>query len=358
MADLDLKPALALSPEQTEQIREAIANSFSPSELQSTLRFKWGMILGNYVDVHQGLYGVVDQLIAWTDRRGKTSELATLVLAERSGNNDVLKMASSLGLALADAQKKYDSTQRAEAPASLEAMIERHSRLISYGVFLSKFRSLGDRICRVCTPNKLGTGFLVGPDLILTNFHVVDEVKTDANIAETTCLFDFRDEAGQAGSASKACGLSSNWLVAKSLFSQSDVTGNGEPQANEFDYALLRLSEKVGHAVGTGGGKRGWFDLVAERPLLAMRDFVVVPQHAEGRPLEVAWGVVMSFNSVGNRVRHNATTNNGSSGAPCLTANLEVFGLHHATDPHPNPAFNQAIPLDLIALDLKNKGAI
>jgi hypothetical protein len=57
-------------------------------------------------------------------------------------------------------------------------------------------------------------------------------------------------------------------------------------------------------------------------------------------------------------VRYDTSTDLGSSGSPCLTVDLEIFGLHHATDPMRNPQYNQAIPLDMIASDLKAKHAI
>jgi hypothetical protein len=273
-------------------------------------------------------------------------------------------MAVGLGLALADAKRKYDLTQPAPLPRTLEAMVSQHSRLIDYNVFLGRFQSLGDRVCKVQTPTKLGTGFLVGANLVLTNFHVMDCVKTDDDARRSRCFFDFRD--GTTETAEKTppkaggtpCGFASKWLEAHSPYSDSDVGGGGEPQANELDYALLRLAENVGDTPGPGGKKRGWFEITADRPVLALRDFVVIPQHAEGHPLEVAWGAVLSYNSSGNRIRYDATTDLGSSGSPCLTADLEIFGLHHATEPENNPTFNQAVPLDLIANDLKSKGVI
>jgi hypothetical protein len=146
--------------------------------------------------------------------------------------------------------------------------------------------------------------------------------------------------------------------LAKSGYSESDISGEGEPKAEELDYAVLQLADRIGERPGRGDDQRGWFSLLTERPLLALRDFAVVPQHPEGRRLEVAWGSVLNFNSLGNRVRYDTSTSAGSSGAPCLTIDLEIFGLHHARDPSIDPQFNQAVPLDLIATDLRSKNIL
>jgi hypothetical protein len=364
MADLDIKPAAALTPAQIQQINDAIVDSFAPAELGNALRYKWGVILRNYVNTQQGFYDVVADLIAWTDRRGKTRELAALTYAERPGNPTVQQMAGALGLALADVEQKYNLTKPQPPKPPLEAMVARQSHFVDYNKFLSRFQSLGSRICKIETPTKLGTGFLVGADLVLTNYHVIDEIKAPDDAKRILCQFDFHDDDSEVAAAANKtngvtlCRLSSEGIIAKSPYSDSDISGVGEPEANEFDYALLRLAEKIGDAPAPPGSTRGWFDLLADRPLLAVRDYVVIPQHARGRPLEVAWGAVLGFSSLGTRVRYDTSTDCGSSGSPCFTVDLNIFGLHHATDPKKIPQYNQAIPLDMIVTDLKAKGAI
>lgn len=363
MPEDDLKPAPALTKEQKEKLNDAIVDGFSEAELRNALRYKWGVGLDNYVNVKQGFYNTVADFIAWTDRKGKTSELAALAYAERPGNDTVRQLAQDLGLPLIEIKQKYDPAAQPPARPPLQAMVARHSRFVNYEKFLKRFKAVGDRVCKIETPTKVGTGFLVGADLVLTNFHVVDEVAA-ADGKKVACEFDFHTAEEQAGNAggqgneSTFCRLAANWEVAKSPFSKSDMTGVGEPKEDELDYALLRLEKKVGEAAGPSGAQRGWFDLAAERPVLAMRDFVVVPQHAQGRVLEVAWGAALSFNTPGNRVKHDATTDTGSSGSPCMTVDLDIFGLHHATDPNPNPKFNQAIPLDIIYKDLQAKKVV
>src|SRR6202011_4123925 len=101
--------------------------------------------------------------------------------------------------------------------------------------------------------------------------------------------------------------------------------------------------------------QRGWFKLTDDFPMVTMHDFIVIPQHAAGEKLTIAWGSVVAFPGSGNRLRYDATTAGGSSGSPCFTADLDIVGLHHAAEPIHNPTFNQAVPLWLIARDLEAK---
>jgi V8-like Glu-specific endopeptidase len=353
MPDIDLPPLPSLSPPEREEIMEAIVDGYTAPDLTRVLYFKWGMKIENYVDLHQGFYDVVTSLIKWTEQRGKTLELLTVAYAENTGNPRLKQAAQAHGISREEVTQKYDLSQPPPPRPSLEAAVNKHSRLIDYGRFLRRFANLGDRICRIEHPDKLGTGFLVGPDLLLTNFHVVSttpESIDTAKVARTVCRFDYQEDRG-----GKTYRLRAE-PVASRPYSQSDITGTGEPAANELDYALLQLSEAVGKtAAGSGGIERGWFPLSSD-PLLALRDFVVVPQHPDGRHLEVAWGTALAFNSNLTRVRHDVTTDFGSSGSPCFTFDLELFGLHHASDPKTNPKFNQAIPLTRIAEDLAARG--
>lgn len=356
MADI---PVSKLSPEQLEQVRDAILDGYDRADLQISLRFKWGLLLQRYFNLTQGDFYLVSDLLNWTEQRGKTIELVALARAERPGNALIKQVADSLGISLPVVSAKYDlATPLAPKPA-LEGMVVANSRFIDFGTFLSRFRSLGDRICRVETPTKLGTGFLVGPGLVLTNYHVVNDVSTLAQSQQTLCRFDYHLTEGQDPDKdmSKECGLAEKWLVAKRPYSASDTTGIGEAQPEELDYALLRLAEDFGKVPTLQGNDRGWFELNAQRSLLAIRDFAVVPQHARGRKLEVAWGSVLGYNTPTNRVRYDTRTDEGASGSPCFTVELELFGLHHASDPVA-AKYNQAIPLDLIAKDLKDQGVL
>jgi len=238
MGNIELKPVPKLSGAQLEEVSEAIVDAFDVGELTRILKFKWGIILGNYIDLRQGFYGVVGDLIDWTERRGKTLELVALICTERPGNDTVQQVGRALGISSADATQKYDLTQKPPEKPALEALVARHSRFVDYGQFLSRFRALGNRICRVETLHMLGTGFLVGPDRVLTNFHVIEAAEKSNTIAQTVCQFDYHEDGdaaagGRAPRVPTVCRLASGQPLAKSPYSESDTSGQGEPTADE-----------------------------------------------------------------------------------------------------------------------------
>lgn len=359
MADMDMKPGRELRGEELELITEAIVRSYGEKDLSRILRFKWGMALDEYVDVKAGFRDIVTDLVVWTEKKGRTLELLKLAVAENPGNDRLRNAAQSLGISVEAARQQYDPNAAVPKPANLEAAVSSHSRLVNFALFQQRLLAVGNRICRVETPAKKGTGFLVSPDLVLTNYHVVEEVIVGTASAEQTlCRFDYRRLDGAVDPAGQPCKLGTKGVIASSPYSSSDLTGSGAPAPGELDYALLALADTVGTGRDAGGNERGWFELRTDSRLVAMRDFVVIPQHAEAQPLEIAWGQVVAFPATGYRLRYDTTTEAGSSGSPCFTIDLGLLALHHAADPKNNPTYNQAVPLWLVARDLQAKGLL
>jgi hypothetical protein len=353
----DLKPLETLSGQDLEAIVDAIVSGYDEEDFSRVLAYKWGLILGNEFNLKRGFRYVVGDLVAWTERKGKTRKLLGLAYAENPGNENLTRLAAIHRLT----PKEFGNiTLAPKTPTNLEALVNSRSRLINYSRFMSRLHGIGDRICLVETPFRKGTGFLVASDRVITNYHVVEEVIREPSfVKKVLCSFDFRQTPEGAAPANiKQFGLQVNSVLTNSPYDKSDLTGIGEPDANKLDYALLQLAEAVGNLPGSGDEARGWFNLVtavAARPVVALGDFLFIPQHAGGNPLEIAWGNVTSFPASGNRVRYDVTTASGSSGSPCFTIDLDVIGLHHAAEPASTPRYNQAIPLWAIAKDIEAK---
>jgi hypothetical protein len=231
--------------------------------------------------------------------------------------------------------------------AALEAMVARRSRQIDFGRFQQRLTQVEERVCLIRTPRSLGTGFLVGPGLVLTNYHVVEGLIGNVyRPDDVTCEFDFNSTALQPVRIGLA-GMS----VASSPYAQSDLSGQGDPAEGQLDYALLPLAETV------GAGPRGFYGLDPQLRLLARNDFLFVCQHAQGQALTLAMGTITDFPGKAYRIRYDVTTDHGSSGSPCLTPELDLVGLHHAADPSIQPRYNQAVPIWLIARHAKAAGA-
>ena len=104
-----------------------------------------------------------------------------------------------------------------------------------------------------------GTGFLVGPDLILTNYHVVQALiisqtgnvtlpSPQADPGEVSIHFDYKRpaEGGPYTTGINSTWRSGNWRVDYSPYGAKEFSHAELPQPDELDYALLRLAECVG----------------------------------------------------------------------------------------------------------------
>ena len=109
------------------------------------------------------------------------------------------------------------------APASisgLERFIAESAPFVDAGTWRAQLGELETQVCRVEVPagprSIGGTGFLVGPDILLTNFHVVRTlVDNMADPRRVQLRFDHkRAEDGTVVNAGTVFGLSDDWLVA------------------------------------------------------------------------------------------------------------------------------------------------
>lgn len=263
------------------------------------------------------------------------------------------EIAGELGLTVTGGPRVDNPTGR-----PLEEVVRENARFIDPEAFRERLATVESQVCWVDVPGGGGTGFLVGPDLVLTNQHVVERISTGlARAADVRCRFDVRRPADgrdlQVLTPTEV-GLADAWLVdarPPSRFDWDPTLGDAAP--GETDSALVRLAEPVGELpVGPTSEPtapaRGWVATAGDPPPLSAGNQVFLLQHPRGEPLQLSIGTVTQFNGAGTRVRYDANSRDGSSGAPCFDADLELVALHHARDPAFPPAWNQAIPLGVI----------
>jgi S1-C subfamily serine protease len=241
----------------------------------------------------------------------------------------------------------------------LEEIVREHAKFINPAVFVERLPRLQGQVCWVDIPGGGGTGFLVGPDLVLTNDHVIAGIRAGAaRPQDVRCRFDYCkaiDGSMPTKKAPMAVGLAANWLVDRKPPSDADWDPLlGEADESESDYALIRLEEAVGD-LPVGGDTadpealpRGWIDTAGDVPALAKGNQVFLLQHPKGDPLQLTVGTVVEFNHAGTRVRYDANSKDGSSGSPVFDADLKLVALHHARDPGAPPQWNQAIPFSVV----------
>jgi hypothetical protein len=231
-------------------------------------------------------------------------------------------------------------------------------------------------VCRIdyadYSPPGTGTGFLVGTDLVLTNWHVVKRIEEapeggKAAIAkELRFRFDLLDRVDAVegnGRAIRAKLDDHSPILRSSPAAGMEITaGSGEPGMNALDYALVRLDEPAGNdrvPGGVAGETRGHIQLRVAMPQPVPDSALMVLQHPLRGELQFAIGRLLGPNGTGSRVKHTAATQKGSSGSPVLDAALAPIALHNGTrqgTEQERQPYNTAVPLAHIVHDLRNAG--
>ncbi len=355
MVDLELPEGLdrtPLQPEDLAQIHEALWRAYDVEAFDLRLGFKWGFRVDQEVDGGGGSKKVFGRLLDWAEQEGRGRDLLALAWTGKPGNPHLRAAAERL-LPDLEAAKALYAPKPSFAPLAqdrLEALVSKRSKIVDFTQFQARLTRLAGAICRIeDAGGARGTGFLVGRQHVLTNYHVVAAAIADRSLgARIVCRFDYRRDADMNTTAGVEVRLAEDWCVDSLPYSQSDVTGAGEPTAGELDFALLKLAAPV-------SAERQSLDLKSAPPVVVPGDVALVAQHPSGDPLSVACGVVTAFPANGLRYRYNVTTAPGASGSPVLSADLDVIGLHHAADPAQAPSFNQAVPLHVIARTLAGR---
>lgn len=223
----------------------------------------------------------------------------------------------------------------------------------------------------------MGSGFLVGPDLVMTNFHViVDYLEENGEVGgEMTyrpkqgvggehifCFFDYTaapkpdvPPKSYRGVVVKA--VAKDWLV----WARAALPGDGvRPRrtaaevGRKLDYAIIRLERPMGRSFSrrSGGAPRGWIELNRNAEGGAFRPRIILMQHPDGRPLLHDVGEFDSFDSSETRVRYTLNAARGSSGGAAINKNGQLYALHNARVLYESRPLNQGIRITKILDDL------
>jgi hypothetical protein len=222
-----------------------------------------------------------------------------------------------------------------------------------------------------------GTGFLIGPDLVLTNFHVLDAflevdeatgaISAKAGRNEIFCFFDYLSgprprvppDAARPHSSVMVKAANSRWLVrARCMLDNEGIPPYAVNAQNKYDYAVIRLERAIGNVPSkrSGGALRGWLSLDSGVDFLqGIGSRLVVLQHPGGA--EQLWdvGIYQKLDPSETRIWYSVNAERGASGGPAVDKQGRLFALHNASvrDATRQPdVVNQGVRIDCILKDL------
>jgi endonuclease G len=170
-----------------------------------------------------------------------------------------------------------------------------------------------------------GTGFLVGPGLVLTNEHVLPDEGFAA-----ACTLEMDYEHNLLGPAKQP----QTFVLEPKRFYVVDA---------KLDFALVAVADQSDR--GTGLATYRWLPLNAAQGKIAIinGDYLNIVQHPlgrekeivlrENRVLDLRTGGEAAADEIGAFIHYEADTEKGSSGSPVLNDQWDVVALHHTGVP-------------------------
>lgn len=313
-----------LTGDEFKQLQAALLGAFSPGELKQTVFFALSTRIEDVVDTAQPFTGKVFDLLQWADRQGKLRRLFERACSDVPGNQD-LQIAASEVL---NAQSRADD---------VEAIVSANpANFIDVEKFRDDMAVRERAVCRVESPElvAVGTGFLVGPDLVMTCRHVWDQCLKKGSADKIRFAFGYRILLNGQEAKATRLGLSAD---------KQPAADSPEP---ELDFALLKLASRIGEApVGAyeGAPSRGW--LKPTPHAFKGSETALILQHPDGQPMKMAFGGVGQPNE--KRIPYGIDTLPGSSGAPVFLNDLQLVAIHRqafGTDQNAGVPFSAILP--------------
>lgn len=320
---------LKLSKEDRKQLREAIASAYpDPADFKIFIDESLNQNLA-LISTAGSHTTVIFELIKWSIAKGLIDDLI-LALAKDTHNPDIQQFCGRI------LQQRFRLNASDEllvpflgkfepiawdldiSSEELQGFLPRQFSFQADVGTLLRGLERANAVCKITfvdsLPTESGTGVLIAPDLVLTNYHVLS-LKHDADLDEIaqSARFEF-------GYISPKFGESTRTQIVKAADSKPVVRSS---PIHELDYALIRLSSAHDLAI-----KPVQFEGAAQ---LLPKSPLNILQHPEGEQMKVSLsnnGVVKT-NEVRGLVLYVNPTKPGSSGSPCFDQDWKLVALHH-----------------------------
>ncbi|HEX6214743.1 MAG TPA: serine protease [Vicinamibacterales bacterium] len=325
----------------------------APDELTAARRF----IASQVVDTYDGK-NRISQLAAGLYRRVYLDDYLAPKLAAYTVESDA---------AVDDAAKQAAIVRRANTMSSRllrEFLCENEPRICLI--------MAGNKAAAADPPLRLGTGFLVGPDTVLTAYHTLKDhiaagKRVDPSPGRCCAVFDYYDgdpliDFDSIPPSCRVVEFDKDWLLA----SKEDMPKDGlfrDPDQDQLkllptrlDFALIKLADAVGKQTRerAGGARRSWVRVSVPQVQLRNEDRIIIPQHPNGYHQRIDFGRFSeqdsAFDTSKTRFRYDTETDQGTSGAPCFDHRFALVGMHNASFRPANVDLrkNQAIRIEPI----------
>ena len=202
-----------------------------------------------------------------------------------------------------------------------------------------------------------GTGFLIGPSVVLTSFHVVKDLVNeqlpntggrtpkDGSASMLIVTFDFATDQHEPEIYKVAA---DNWLIGSSLPHPAELgsvdTAEVIDLSGNLDYAAILIA-------GSPGSERGHYDIqnLVEPTFKAQAHLMQHPLQLKQR---FTTGELTGFrpDSGEERLLHTANSGSGSSGGLLLDGNYQLVGLHQGEIPGPGRLVESNTAISAIAI--------
>lgn len=299
--------------------------------------------------------------VAYFNRRSYVDRLIIQSRAQVPDNPLLFDFARQMGLAT-------QLPAEAPDPTRLEGLIRARNPMFNFRNWVQQLTNLEGRICKVKVGTQLGTGFLVGPEAVMTNYHVaVEAIQGSVEPREIRLTFDTGIIPNGV-----TYGLAGDWLIDYSPHSDQDGRPQDTPADvpdDQLDYAVLRVAKRIGEQPGGGDmpgadnrPPRGWIALSDLTPAFEDNPGMVILQHGGGRALQMAVDTeaFVTLNRRKTRVYYRTTTEGGSSGSPCFDMDMNFVALHQAFVSRlgKDDKANTGVPVDAIYRLLDKRGKL
>lgn len=346
-----------------EQLSTALRDAFNLQMFDEMLRIR---LEKSREDIALGKdFGeIIYRTITRAEKEGWINQLVLAARESNPGNPVLLDLAAQLGLAPTNTPGR----------ATLERIIDEANSFLDVSIWRERLGKIETQVCRVeIQGNFYGTGFLVSPDVVMTNYHVIETViqgENEHKPADVTVRFDYKRLSNNTilNPGSEYRLREPDWLIDYSPYDPVDLhpaPKQAVPKLNRLDYALLRLGTAIGNlpvgpAYGPQDQRRGWIRILTEPYDFTINPALFIVQYPKGEPMKLALDTqaVLAVNQNGTRITYRTNTEPGSSGSPCFNQDWELVALHHGGDPRLTPAWNEGIPTAAIADLLREKGLL